>query len=343
MPRRRVVFVAIALVAVGAAALAAWRTRLLWLPLPDPAAADATGVVRWLVLRDLSAEPAGVQVELVNRVEKLLDEPPGATVASVDLPQGQLEQAQRNVEHLKELWFYQAVEKYHRLDEPRQRWAFLDRQIERISRWMQWDKQLMVDGTAPAEGSWSGFFAAIERWADKANPALKDKIWAAVKAGLIRWLATSDVARQTEAARTKLALEIEKQIEAPLKLSKATEGFSPGEEARFRKNVEGLAEAWFRYQARRHAAASPREQAQLVAQHLRRIEQFSPYLEQLAVRVKPDSAEGEDSAVGAGIGGQVERWIARAPAEEQPAMRRLWQHLVGAMLLGKVESFFRSS
>src|SRR5687767_12686211 len=152
----RAIFSVITVAAIGIAAVATWRTRFLWLPLPDPAVADTTGVMRWLVLRDLAAEPPSVQVELVSRVEQLLDQPPSDTVASTtDIPTAQLEQAQRNIELLKELWFQRAVDRFHALNEPRRRWAFLDRQIERIGRWMQWDDHLANGGSGgAAAGSW---------------------------------------------------------------------------------------------------------------------------------------------------------------------------------------------
>src|SRR5262245_27390317 len=108
----RIIWIVIAVAAVAVAGVATWRTRLVWLPLPDPAVADATGVMRWLVLRDLSAEPPSVQVELVSRVEQLLDEPESETVAAAttsEIPQAHRQQAERNVELLKELWFYRAV------------------------------------------------------------------------------------------------------------------------------------------------------------------------------------------------------------------------------------------
>jgi hypothetical protein len=309
---------------------------MFWMPLPDPRSADHVGVVRWIVLADLAAEPADVQEQLVSRVEELLDEPPVETAAGSDTVAAiQTDQAQRNVELLKELWFYQAVDRFHRLA-PERRWAFLDRQIERIARWMQWDHRLTAVEATAKSSSWGGFFASIDRWAAKATEARQNRIWAAVKAGLIRWLGTTEVSRQTEEARTNLALEIEKQLTEPLELSDATEGFSANEESRFWRNVERLAEAWFRYQARRHATSPPREQARQVERHLRLIERFSPYFDRLPSAVENQSTE-------AGFVPRVENWISQAPVAERAAMRRLTQHLAGAMLLRKVEAIWKRS
>jgi hypothetical protein len=101
-----------------------------------------------------------------------------------------------------------------------------------------------------------------------------------------------------------------------------------------------LAEAWFRHQARQHALATPREQARLVQRHLRLIEQFSPYLDRLPSSKTTPTTE---AATAAGFATQVERWIERAPADEQPAMRRLAQHLAGATLLRSFQSLWRRS
>ena len=310
---------------------------MLWMPLPDPRSADHVGVMRWIALADLATEPADVQEQLVSRVEELLGEPPAESAAASDAVAAvQTDQAQRNVELLKELWFHQAVDRFHRL-EPERRWAFLDRQIERIARWMQWDHRLSPGPATAKSSSWGGFFTSIERWAAKASEARQDRIWAAVKAGLIRWLGTTEVARQSDDARTNLALEIEKQLTEPLELSYATEGFSANEESRFWRNVERLAEAWFRYQARQHATSPPREQAKQVERHLRLIERFAPYFDRL-----PPTA-GQDLSAGAGFVAHVENWIAQAPTADRPAMRRLTQHLAGAMLLRKVEAIWKRS
>jgi hypothetical protein len=337
MWNRRALLAIFSGLALAAAAFALWRTRMLWLPLPDPRVADHVGLVRWIVLRDLAAEPADVRLELVSRVEELLDEPPAVEAVSADAVGAvQSERTRKNVELLKELWFDRAVERFHEL-EPARRWAYLDRQIERIARWMHLDDRLAPQAAATGGGSWGGFFASIDRWAANATEARQNRIWAAVKAGLIRWLGTTDVARQTDDARTSLALEIEKQLTGPLELSDATDGFSNREQSRFWRNVERLAEAWFRYQSRRHAAAIPREQARQVERHLRLIEQFAPYFDRLPTTGAPPGPQA------AGFVARVENWIAQAPPTDQPAMRQLSRHLAGAILLQKMKSLWRQT
>ena len=101
--RRGLILVAI-VVATAASAAAAWS--FLSTRLPDPATADRDGLMRWMVLRDLSLEAPEVRATMVARLQEELRG--GIDLASVERRVEDPERRDRfwqNVDVLLEDWF----------------------------------------------------------------------------------------------------------------------------------------------------------------------------------------------------------------------------------------------
>lgn len=104
--------------------------------LPDPAAADRQGLLRWIVTRDLGEEPAQVRRTLVQRFEQEF-----SSGTPIDWQQTrtktspcQFDRLCKNLPILLQVWFQQRAEAYDRLA-GQDRIAYLDATLEKILRW----------------------------------------------------------------------------------------------------------------------------------------------------------------------------------------------------------------
>jgi hypothetical protein len=300
--------------------------------LPDPATANREGVVRWIVLADLDRQPDAVCEQLVERFESLFGDdgdgqnsnPDGIadfTVGAKRLTAAQLALVQRNVEHLKQIWFYAKANAYADLTAAAQP-AFLDRQIKAVFRWAALDQQLEQSagrahdlGDALAE-----FFVAIDGWKRNADAALHERINHVVGDGLVRWLATYDLAQQTLDVRRRVAVGLEAQLGDRLHFTGITKGMPAAEAAQFNANVELLAQAWFYDKAGEYAAIAPTTRPAFLKR-------------QTGVVLK--LAEGWQSTRGSSLGevaALVKRWIAQAPTDLRPKAKSFADALQGAVL-----------
>ena len=155
MTRRHGVIISLLAATCCAAALALAAWYLLVVRMPDPSTASRAGLFRWLVLREVAAEPREVQVALVNRLQAELKSGLAADTQGVPLSPAYRELLQKNAEHLKQVWFTTRVEEYTLVPAAEQM-EFLTEQIDAISRWTALDRSPptpVVTPCAPRSGT----------------------------------------------------------------------------------------------------------------------------------------------------------------------------------------------
>lgn len=122
--------------------------------LPDPAAADRQGLLRWVVTRDLSEESVQVQRTLVHRFEQEFSSGRPIdwlkTRSRVSPPQ--FDRLCKNLPILLQVWFQQRAEDYDHLV-GQDRIAYLDTTLEKILRWQN---VLELDSLQNATGQAAG-------------------------------------------------------------------------------------------------------------------------------------------------------------------------------------------
>jgi hypothetical protein len=341
MRKSRGFLAGLALVTLAAASVVAGiEVRAYLRRVPDPRTADKEGVLRWLLLRDLAQEPEEVRRQLVGRLEVLFADSFDADGADRLSPE-ELEALRRNGEVLKETWFFLKTETYYSLSET-DRTGFLDRQIETVARWAKLDADLSAAAAsgasatpAPLGDALAAFFDRLDEWTAQAGPEQRARIRTVVRAGLIRWFALYDLSRQDADSRKRLVAGLEKQFAGGFNLSGTTTGMTAAEEATFWKNVDALAQTWFYAKGRAYARLADSQRREFLKAQLDVVEQLSTARQ----ATRTPRAAGERPAAPPPFASRLEAWIAAAPDEERPALRRFATARYTGLILRKIRGF----
>ena len=178
----------IAVVAVSAVAVVRFRA---W-QLPAPKEADRAGLLRWIVIRDLSEEPPLVRGELARRFEEVFPAGLDWDTSSDRLDRSEIDRVRLNVSLLLEAWFLEQTERYSALA-PANRLAHIDSVIDRITAWRQTvllasaDQNIGVQGSAEA-ALCSVLLDQTETWKQRADPARRERISQFLGVVQARWL-----------------------------------------------------------------------------------------------------------------------------------------------------------
>ena len=182
-----VLVLAALLVSAGIAAI-----RLFYPPLPHPAEANREELIRWLVVRDLGAEPVEIRQALASRLE-------GEFGAGLDwdamgerLDQSQRKRVWDNILLLLEPWFLQKTDQFFKLataDQP----AYLDQLLDTINVWRGFDSLRPKQSETPEKpgrqlGLVDSLFDRVEQWKEQAEPQRRQRIGQFANAIQARWL-----------------------------------------------------------------------------------------------------------------------------------------------------------
>ncbi len=149
--RRFGIFIGLPMAVIGTASLA-FAVAVYIQRLPDPETADRRGLFRWLIERDLREEPRGLQLVMMQRVEREL-------LAGVDFREvaAMLNDAQRqlllnNADLLARAWFAREADRY--LAEPEStRPLMVGRQIEQVQKLGIMDQLSALENWTTGQGS----------------------------------------------------------------------------------------------------------------------------------------------------------------------------------------------
>ncbi len=331
----------VAAVGLSAVSVAVGMQVHAWLyRLPEVATADREGLVRWLVIADLDERDEATCRALVDRCEVVFADEGKLPADTEALNDDELARVKRNVERLKEVWFHARVDDYLALPTD-ERAALMDRQIGNIFRCAELDRRLDDggedaggDSNDDAGGYVAAFFDSLSAWQAAAAPAKQERIDEVVRAGLIRWLATHDLAQQPSAVRRSIVAGLEKALGSELSFGDATSTLAAAEGEQFWKNVEVLAEAWFHAKADEFASLAEMERPPFIVQQLAVVDELAAHWPSVSKNVSKSGA--------AGIAGRLQVWIAatatekRAAAEEfAVALQKAWfARALGSFLPG---------
>jgi len=178
----RSAFVRHAAVLTACLGVIALLTTVYWvaaLRLPDPAVADRGGLIRWLVLRDLNAEPSEIRVALLERLEE------EALAGNIDTAAFESEVAGQyrdrlwgNIQVLFDTWFSKKLESYLAIP-TNERAVYLDATISEMERWKGVEKLRPHEGTdtTPSTAAMLKLLGEqVTRQKEKASPERRQQI-----------------------------------------------------------------------------------------------------------------------------------------------------------------------
>lgn len=333
---RRTGAVIVGLIAATAIVAAGLASYFVAVRLPDPRTASRAGLGRWLVLRDLSAEPREVQLALVDRLQAELKTGLAAESASAPLAPAYRLRLQENAEYLQQVWFEYRVEQYANCRSEEQM-PFLEEQIDTIANWpaIQTPVEESQVSTPPADDAAVQFFTKIEAWIERAEGESRAKMIAAVQDGVVCWLATRDLAEQSPVVRLELALRIVRELNAGMKLDEILIDLTPPQREKLFANGELLLEAWLHDQARTFAKLPEEQRAEYVDARIDEVYKWGVF-EVLAPAGSTEA--GTPSPAFARAAGLmrfvalVDEWIARSDPAARPDLVRLVAHVQTKLL-----------
>jgi hypothetical protein len=196
MRNRRLLLV---LVSSGiAVVLVAGVVGFCWPRLPEPAAADRDGLLRWLVTQDLGQEPYDTRLVLARRLEQEFGGKIDWTAVGSQLDERQKDRLWENVLTLLEPWFADKVDGYFQLQAP-QRPAYVDRTLQLIENW-KGATALTAEtrksgsagrhesaGKAGPTGLIEVVIQRIGRWTESATPERRQQVREFLLAVQARW------------------------------------------------------------------------------------------------------------------------------------------------------------
>jgi len=183
------------LVAVGLLGAASVTTTVLLRPrLPDPEVANREEIIRWLVTRDLGAEPPRIRQVLARRLEEEVAAGLDWNFAAERLSQSRRKRLWNNIMLLLKPWFMDKLDCYSALPVQDQA-AFLDRLLDIFKQWQG------AESICPQQGKDSSgqaglvvtLLAEIRQWKAEAKPQRRKQINQFLQAIIERWMQRSQL------------------------------------------------------------------------------------------------------------------------------------------------------
>jgi hypothetical protein len=340
----RGILATVLLAALGLSGLAVGSYYWL-LQLPHPSVATRDQLFRWLVLRDVAAEPPDVQQALVDRLQEELLAGLDANSNAEVLNERLRDQLRENVAALKRVWFELRTAQYAACPDE-EKFAFLEQQIAVVAAWSTFQLDLRDGELPPGASPASQFFDDIERWIHEAQGEQHDQMVRGVQDGLVCWLATRSLEEQPMSMRRDLSMRIARELDYGLDLgSKLGEGessMSAPQRRQLAANGLLLMEAWLGLQAQAYAQLEPAARIDFLDARIDAVEQWN-VASLMSGEAEADNRPPDDSTASlAGLSKQVEIWIDRADPHERDAMRTLADDLRARVVWRSLRSLLPS-
>lgn len=329
MRRHRGILTTLALISlVTGGAGTGWY--LTFVHLPHPRHASSRQLLRWMVQRDLRAEPHAVRLALADRLEQELRKDLRVRDQAARLSTAQRKQLRENFQQLKSVWFVSRSRQY--VQQPSgQRFAFLQQQMQTIR--LLAELHVGDETSESSEKRKTSFFDDVHSWSNQADEADHQCVQRAVHDGVVCWLATGDVHAQTGDTRRELADRIAAALDNG---AQADVGYrfslSQRQRATLRDNAVLLFEAWFQDQAEAYERAPAELRDAFVTRQIQRVNQWGI----LELLMQADGASQKPGSLLKliGLSKLANRWIERAGDEDGPRMRALFAHVQRQLLSG---------
>lgn len=157
--------------------------------LPDPATADADGLIRWLVTVDLENHSPQTQSILAQRLEEEFGAMTDWSELASKVPEEYRQQLWNNFQLLLRPWFFDKMERYH-AGTPQERIEIVDRLLDQIETW-KGALELAPEGEydTAAAGTYLAFFSQkIEQWKQTCSPEEAQRLDEFICIVQARWL-----------------------------------------------------------------------------------------------------------------------------------------------------------
>lgn len=321
---RGILIVLLIILLSGAVAAATVYVKVI--RLPNPETADARGLMRWLVQRDLSKQPDDVQRTIVDRLLETLPST-GEWTDDVELSDRQKSLLTENSELLKQVWFVSRVEQFFQL-QPEEHDAFLDEQIDTVARLstMGTDLAAIVNQQETPSTADEGIalIQEMDGWIAAASAGEQGRMMEALSSGVARWLMTTDLAQESFALRCELSHRIALQLDEDKAAADVLDDRLPQEKARLRANAHLLMEAWFHRCAEEFDGLdNMQEKDAYVDRQIDRIEKWDI----MQLMADSDQQAGDSTAMSQQMMEMVKTWIDRAPRDRQPVLLQFFLNL----------------
>lgn len=302
---------------------------------PDPQTAQRDQLLRYLVWNDVERESQDMQLALVDRFEREI---------RAGLPTGQAaglseryaRRLAHNVNVLKRQWFRSRVGQYAATSAEEQA-TLMDRQIELVMAWSRVQASFN-DGDTPS-GSTTAFFQEIEHWmAEEDDTRLRDQMHAAIRDGILRWLATRDLHDQPQPVRRELAVRIADSLNNGFDIRTAGQANDDGD--LLRANAELLMEAWMHDRAEQFAQLPPADRTAFVDDQIANVSQWG-LLEWMSAGGDSAAASGSMAAM-IDLQKRVQKWIDRADGPNQEQLRQLMNAVQARIIARSLQQLFSS-
>ncbi len=288
------------IVLVAFPALAVWR---LSPRLPPPAESNREQLMRWLVLADLSEQPRGLQVDLLNglQAESAREVLPADRLS--ELSDRHRRQLEANVAVLKPLWFAERVREFGGGGSDSAT-AFLDEQLRFVA----------AVSTASGAGA-STLLAELDDWIGALPAADRPAARTAMNEAFVRWLETSPLDGLSLSSRRAVVLRVARELNEMS--SQPTAPPTHSGETLFRENALLLMEGWLYNSATDYRGVPAAERSSFIDA---RIDEFQRW-NLLSLFVKPNAKGGSTLAAALAMNVELEKWLARADGEEKPTLQ----------------------
>ncbi len=299
--------------------LAVFGGGWFYFALPNPATADRDGLVRWLVLRDISTLDDATQLALLDRMQEEFSSGPVVEMNPADLPASVAERLQNNLGHLQTVWFYTRVKQLAEMPSGEMD-AFLDEQIVFAERW----------GDLAPESGQLDVFVMIDQWIDGAEGDLKEASMNGVRLSLSRFLRTRSVEKYPNETRLELANRIVEDLEYGARLDQQSAPSAPDEALMIRQNATLLLEAWLTAEALKYEQLDDVARQAYLDKRTKQIKEWG-VIELVASQTTETQSSTQAMLA---FAKESQAWIQRADPESQPALRTLLQDVAQRVLLG---------
>lgn len=248
--------------------------------LPHPKIASHAQLLYWVALKELGNESPDIRVALVNRFADEANKIFTGSMTSTQLSDTQSSRLLRNIEILKQTWFFDRIAQYKTIKSPAVKEKYLEKQItllDEIGNIAFENAQLLYpDKDTEQMTTISGeMLADIDRWLKSTPSEEKQSTSQAVREATVFWLTTQDLSAQVPAAREELVTRVIAELENGMDLKSTTSVVSGDRVKILKKNAMLLMESWFHQLADQYSSLDRKERTPFIDQKIEAVQKWN--------------------------------------------------------------------
>jgi hypothetical protein len=262
-----------------------------------------------------------VQQAWVDRLQTELtsDEPlVGGGSEKIELSSGFKARLLANINTLQSVWFEMRCAQYAQLP-PAERDVFMLDQLEVVGAWAKIGSLLAAE-PVPVDVATRHLIEKIDHWVQEAQGQEREDMIAAVNAGTLCWLSTSDLTTYPAGVKRELAVHLAMELDRGAKPKVEGMVTDSARQAKLVANAGQLVEAYIHSVAQQFDALKTKaERNQFVDGQLANVEKWGVG----DLLSSGNSAPASKATAALALVEQSKLWIAHASDEERPAVQGL--------------------